>query len=197
MEKLFIIGTVCTLGVTGFVGLERIAVSFLTAQGAAAPSEIVGTTGWVGAGLLGLVLAWLLGIHLPAKDKQIKEIIDGKDLMVKAITEIKDSQIREMLAQGKSTLEAKDKSYETLLLMKDKQLEAKDAQMELQRKEHGLTIKLVSDEYRSTIKDITVALSGSLRKNQLRIEHKQDKSGGGHGRATSDRSDGEDESAGS
>ncbi len=31
--------------------------------------------GWVGAGLLGSVLAWLLFKHLPAKDAQIDAII--------------------------------------------------------------------------------------------------------------------------
>ncbi len=36
---------------------------------------ISGGAGWVGAGLLGMVLAWLFMKHLPDKDKQIKEII--------------------------------------------------------------------------------------------------------------------------
>lgn len=31
--------------------------------------------GWAGAGLLGMVLSWLLLIHLPAKDKQIRQSI--------------------------------------------------------------------------------------------------------------------------
>lgn len=32
--------------------------------------SISGGAGWAGAGLLGLVLAWLLLVHLPAKDKR-------------------------------------------------------------------------------------------------------------------------------
>ena len=35
-----------------------------------------GGAGWLGAGLLGLVLAWLLLKHLPEKDRQIKDLID-------------------------------------------------------------------------------------------------------------------------
>lgn len=38
-----------------------------------------GGAGWVGTGLLGAVLSWLLFVHLPAKDKQIKELIENKD----------------------------------------------------------------------------------------------------------------------
>jgi hypothetical protein len=41
-----------------------------------------GWAGWVGAGLLGPVLGWLLFIYLPAKDKQLKEMIADKDALV-------------------------------------------------------------------------------------------------------------------
>ena len=35
-----------------------------------------GVSGWAGAGILGLVLSWLLFVHLPSKDKQLKDLID-------------------------------------------------------------------------------------------------------------------------
>lgn len=38
---------------------------------------LVGNAGWAGAGLLGLVLCWLFFFHLPAKDKQVKELTDA------------------------------------------------------------------------------------------------------------------------
>ena len=38
-----------------------------------------GGAGWIGAGLLGLVLAWLMLKHLPAKDEQIERLIRQKD----------------------------------------------------------------------------------------------------------------------
>ena len=43
---------------------------------AQSPEVISGGAGWVGAGLLGAVLSWLTLVHLPAKDKQVKELID-------------------------------------------------------------------------------------------------------------------------
>lgn len=48
---------------------------------------ISGGAGWVGAGLLGLVLGWLLLVHLPSKDKQLKELIDAQDKQVGVLVE--------------------------------------------------------------------------------------------------------------
>ncbi len=38
-----------------------------------APDALAGGSGWAGAGLLGLVLSWVFLVHLPSKDKQLKE----------------------------------------------------------------------------------------------------------------------------
>lgn len=46
---------------------------------AQAMDPISGGAGWLGAGLLGLVLGWLLLLHLPAKDKQIKDLLDASN----------------------------------------------------------------------------------------------------------------------
>lgn len=43
---------------------------------------LAGTSGWIGTGLLGTVLAWLMLKHLPDKDKQLKEIMDSKDRLL-------------------------------------------------------------------------------------------------------------------
>ena len=48
-----------------------------------------GGAGWVGTGLLGSVLAWLLFVHLPAKDKLLKEYMEAKD---KAVDNLLQSQ---------------------------------------------------------------------------------------------------------
>ncbi len=37
---------------------------------------LAGQAGWAGVGLLGLVLGWLLFMHLPARTKREKEMID-------------------------------------------------------------------------------------------------------------------------
>ena len=39
-------------------------------------SMLAGAGGWAGAGLLGLVLGWLLLKHLPAKDAQLDKLIN-------------------------------------------------------------------------------------------------------------------------
>ena len=52
-------------------GLE-VSLQLLVAQ----TDPISGGAGWVGAGLLGLVLGWLLLKHLPDKDKHLERIID-------------------------------------------------------------------------------------------------------------------------
>lgn len=46
---------------------------------AQAVDPISGGAGWVGAGLLGLVLGWFLLVRLPANDKMLREIVKEKD----------------------------------------------------------------------------------------------------------------------
>lgn len=57
---------------------------------------ISGGAGWVGAGLLGCVLCWLLFIHLPAKDKQLKEFIESKDAVAERLYVSKDAAAKEL-----------------------------------------------------------------------------------------------------
>jgi hypothetical protein len=45
-----------------------------------------GGAGWVGTGLLGSVLGWLLFVHLPNKDKQILGLIESRDKLVEKLT---------------------------------------------------------------------------------------------------------------
>lgn len=59
--------------------LAPVAHWLMYAQAQSDLQSLSGGAGWVGTGLLGTVLAWLLGIHLPAKDKQIKEMIESRD----------------------------------------------------------------------------------------------------------------------
>lgn len=59
---------------------------------------ISGGAGWIGAGLLGAVLAWLLLKHLPAKDDQIERLFRAKDAAVKEVADIAQAVNREMRA---------------------------------------------------------------------------------------------------
>lgn len=60
-------------------------------------TSLSGGAGWVGAGLLGAVLGWLLMIRMPAwdklmsvKDLQIQTLIDSRDKLVREIAENHD-----------------------------------------------------------------------------------------------------------
>ena len=59
-------------------------------------SALGGGAGWLGAGLLGLVLSWLLLKHLPEKDRLILELM---------------KQYREELATERAKCEARDSKF--------------------------------------------------------------------------------------
>lgn len=58
------------------IGSLFIALDLATHAQVIPNDPLAGNSGWVGTGLLGAVLSWLLFVHLPAKDKQIKELTD-------------------------------------------------------------------------------------------------------------------------
>ena len=62
-------------------------VWLLIAQASQGTDPLSGGSGWVGAGLLGLVLAWLMFRHLPAKDDQIMQMVESRDELVKSLQE--------------------------------------------------------------------------------------------------------------
>lgn len=64
-----------------------------------------GNSGWVGTGLLGTVLAWLLFVHLPAKDKLLKETHENKDEHLRDLTTNKDKQLHELTERYEKKLE--------------------------------------------------------------------------------------------
>lgn len=53
-------------------------LTILAQQSQVEPAILGGNAGWVGTGLLGAVLSWIFFWHLPAKDKQLKELIDSQ-----------------------------------------------------------------------------------------------------------------------
>lgn len=61
---------------------------------AQATDPISGGAGWVGAGLLGLVLSWFLFIRLPVQDKLLKDYIAVKDEQLANLVASKDEQLR-------------------------------------------------------------------------------------------------------
>lgn len=64
-----------------------------------------GGAGWAGAGLLGLVLSWLLLKHLPEKDRQIKDLLDSANTRADFIASRHWEENRETQKQFQITLE--------------------------------------------------------------------------------------------
>lgn len=58
-----------------------------------ATDPLSGGSGWAGAGLLSLVLGWLLFKHLPDKDVQMSTMIKEKDELIKDLIAKKDAAV--------------------------------------------------------------------------------------------------------
>lgn len=69
------------------------------------PSEVGQGAGWVGTGLLGAVLSWLLGVYLPSKDKQLERLLENQDKLIEKL----------LAAHGKA-MEDKDIRHEKLMV---------------------------------------------------------------------------------
>ena len=67
---------------------------------------ISGGAGWVGTGLLGAVLSWLLFVHLPAKDKQLRDVIHEHTETEKEQRSTHSALEREQRADFSNTLKA-------------------------------------------------------------------------------------------
>lgn len=74
------------------------------------PDTISGGAGWVGAGLLGLVLSWLLFVHLPNKDKQTMALIEQKDNAIKEVTEAHDKALNTVIATFRNEIKEERQS---------------------------------------------------------------------------------------
>lgn len=90
------------------LGTALAELGLLWAQ-AANPDTLGGASGWVGAGLLGLVLAWLLLRHLPDKDRQLEKLIEGNRTHVEAVL---DKSFGEMASQRKAHEESVERRHQ-------------------------------------------------------------------------------------
>jgi hypothetical protein len=79
------------------------------AQAATPPDIISGGAGWVGAGLLGSVLGWLLFINIPAKDKQIAGMIESRDALVKEMSAAHQEAIKSLATDYRAAVADMDR----------------------------------------------------------------------------------------
>lgn len=79
---------------------------------------LAGGAGWAGVGLLGAILSWLLFIHLPGKDKQVRELIADCDKHNAEIVESFTLQLQQQRADFQEALKfisAQSEKYVTVL----------------------------------------------------------------------------------
>jgi hypothetical protein len=83
------------------------------------PASLGGSSGWVGAGLLGLVLAWLLLRHLPDKDRQLSDWMVRRDAMVTEMVahhdQVSTDQRKDFRESLGSIIAQHDREFSTLV----------------------------------------------------------------------------------
>lgn len=100
------------------------------------PDALAGNSGWVGAGLLGAILLWLFTMHLPAKDKQLKELLADRDKQLSDFMAIRDKQ----------SFDKDERHYREM----DFQRETIKAMIV----EHAGVVKAISQNFQETVKEM-------------------------------------------
>lgn len=89
---------------------------------------LAGNSGWAGAGLLGLVLGWLLLLHLPRKDAQIQNLQDTKDKQIGDILRVSAEQLeKERSARHMQSDSFRTAMSEATVMFKEVLKEERDA----------------------------------------------------------------------
>jgi hypothetical protein len=95
---------------------------------------ISGGAGWVGAGLLGCVLAWLLLVHLPAQEKSRREMVASHEAEMAEALKVQRADMLGAIAQQRTDFAA---SIERILRQHEIQMqhlaEAVNKDMQLTR----------------------------------------------------------------
>lgn len=79
------------------------------------PDNLSGGAGWIGAGLLGAVLSWLLLKHLPAKDAQLEKLIGGHTAAIDSISKTHAETIRIMQSECREERHSQADKFQVML----------------------------------------------------------------------------------
>lgn len=123
---------------------------------------ISGGAGWIGAGLLGLVLGWLLLMHLPAKAKESKE---EREAFGKSLTELSnkfttalDGQSERFNGRAEALRTDFASSLKIILTSSEKQLERvcqqHETQLERVLNQHERQLEQVLEVVRAELRAI-------------------------------------------
>ena len=148
-------------GVVRPVGIIDMVLLPLFSQGS---SDILlgGATGWIGAGLLGLVLGWLLLKYLPAKDQQLKEFQEEKDKQIISLIQNKDVYIIDLSGKYERKLDVVITTFK--LEIQETRKEFKDALAVILAHCERESAKAI-ETFRSEIIHIAAVIQGKPMKN--------------------------------
>lgn len=82
-----------------------IALLLILGQSTPVTDPISGGAGWAGVGLLGLVLSWLLFVHLPAKDKQAEKKDERHAETVEALAKEFRAAVQDLTDSNKQAMQ--------------------------------------------------------------------------------------------
>jgi hypothetical protein len=91
--------------------------------------QISGGAGWVGAGLLGVVLGWVFLIRWPANDKMIDKMIESRDKTVENLVTSHEDHVKSLVAAWTATDKERREEFKGSLQMILSYTQARDAQM--------------------------------------------------------------------
>lgn len=137
-----------------------IAVPYLTLTTLLAQSSdpISGGAGWVGAGLLGLVLAWYLFIRTPAIDKQFNDLVKSCDAHNTVITDkyLQDVKEAREFSERMAEKHLTDNRDSRLAYLED----AKDA-----RQKYDSSVRYIMDFHDKQLAKLAPKQSRDVRRN--------------------------------
>jgi hypothetical protein len=144
--------------VTKTLAAAAVAVPAAVATAEILADPIAGSAGWVGTGLLGSVLWWLMFKHIPAKDKQLADFVAGRDAFVRELTK----DFRETMYSSQLAWAAQDKErredYKTSLATVADHFQ----------KETELTGRLVRNEL-ANLEDLAAGLRATMAELQAML----------------------------
>ncbi|RJQ26393.1 hypothetical protein C4577_03515 [Candidatus Parcubacteria bacterium] len=120
---------------------------------------ISGGAGWVGAGLLGLVLGWLLLKHLPDKDKYIKEIIKEHGETVNKVTEKHEITVKGVAEKHEQSLKLVAEKHELAI---KQAAEKHSAAVEAAAQRTELAVNKVAEKHAEIVTAMATTFTASL-----------------------------------
>lgn len=127
LRNASIIVSICGAEVAVIGGLAWIGDQLLAQAPPQPIADLPAASGWVGAGLLGVILWWLLWKHLPDKDKMILDLIAQHDKKSETLVSTFNLHAREIREDNK------EKMGMILEHCKDEMREARDQQVKAVR----------------------------------------------------------------